>query len=257
MRSLAIATVLCALAASVNGAPHNKHKKCKPKTTAPAAPSMSPSGGNENMHWVPNPSQASESPVVPSPSAPPETPSANNATDPAPTTPTTPTDAPSSPPTDSGVPSTTVDSPPPAPTNATSTEPAYLAPTDPRAVAVLNSINSYRSQYGVPALTWNEDAAGKAWDQVQQCSWAVTFQPNQGKYSDVEATPESPDNLPSAIDALMAQPYYYSTPGLEGNNGHANGYVNILWKASTDVGCAWTNCADKSQFGTGVLLTCE
>lgn len=110
-------------------------------------------------------------------------------------------------------------------------------------------MNAWRSDYGVPALSWDDSIASQAFDENKACSWDYSFGNSQSKYPDVHSELFDTDNFVRAVDTLMTMYYDYDAPGLDGVNTNARGYSLILWKKATSVGCGWTNCPGK-------MITC-
>jgi pathogenesis-related protein 1 len=124
--------------------------------------------------------------------------------------------------------------------------------------AMLTAHNQWRSKTGVPALKWSNELAGSSqkWaDQLAQngCKmkhstgkygeniyWAGAAQRSDGTSSVQKKTDQD------AVDAWgnEVQDYDYASNTCHGVCGH---YTQVVWKSTSEVGCAMTVCSDKGQ----------
>ncbi|OXV05865.1 hypothetical protein Egran_06367 [Elaphomyces granulatus] len=125
---------------------------------------------------------------------------------------------------------------------------------------VLGVTNLYRQYHNASALIWNDTLADYAQRWANQCQWKHS----SGPYG--ENLAQGFPNVTTAIDAWVneSNQYDYDPPtGFSEETGH---FTQLVWKATTEVGCAATNCvethmsdgdsADSSQLQVWYLV-CE
>ncbi|OCL14966.1 PR-1-like protein [Glonium stellatum] len=114
--------------------------------------------------------------------------------------------------------------------------------------------NVFRSQHCSPPLTWSHDLAAAAQIEVDKCTQGLTEDRAGANH---EGGDPAPDDYMSTTAAVIAQWtsedqfYNYNNPGYSDQTGH---FTQVVWKASTSVGCAWTTCTNGVPFAT--RLTC-
>ncbi|KAL6716174.1 hypothetical protein ACLMJK_005740 [Lecanora helva] len=140
-------------------------------------------------------------------------------------------------------------------TTPSSTPPSaqYTSDTAFRA-AVLNSTNTYRTQHNATALTWNASLATYALTWATHCNWAHSHGPNG------ENLAENYPNVTTAIDGWGDERAHYNFNndgnGFSEGTGH---FSQLVWKATTSVGCARVDCEGNNVGGDarGWFLVCE
>ncbi|EEA24921.1 hypothetical protein TMatcc_008024 [Talaromyces marneffei ATCC 18224] len=121
---------------------------------------------------------------------------------------------------------------------------------------ILNQTNYYRRQHNASTLIWNETLAAYAKQWAEPCDWKHSG----GPYG--ENLAEGYTNVTSAIDAwaIESKEYKYSPPaGFSEKTGH---FTQLIWKATTDVGCGVADCSANDDDNTrgkavGWFLVCE
>lgn len=160
-----------------------------------------------------------------------------------------------------------IPSPPPCPTTQTSTTvfstsptTTITPPTDPPngdiyAQRVLDHHNIHRQNNSVGSLNWDGTLAEIALEIASSCYYAHNTGAGGGGYGQNIAAGAPPDNITSIItDAFyngeivnFASLYGQATPDNINTDafdswGH---YTQVVWAATTNVGCATVNCTSK------------
>ncbi|EKM81187.1 hypothetical protein AGABI1DRAFT_112878 [Agaricus bisporus var. burnettii JB137-S8] len=107
--------------------------------------------------------------------------------------------------------------------------------------------NSYRAQYGAGALTYDNNLAAGAASYAAQCNFAHSG----GNFGEnLFASSGSGATINNAVDSWMAEAaqYDYNNPGFSAATGH---FTQVVWKSSTNLGCASQQCTTGSPFGSG------
>ncbi|KAL7421214.1 hypothetical protein Q5752_004099 [Cryptotrichosporon argae] len=143
----------------------------------------------------------------------------------------------------------------PSPTStSTSSAAAASQSLDATAQAWVDAHNTARAQYGAGALTWNADLVPTAQSNAEQCDMVHT---NAGENIAGQSGALSPQE---AVQLWMdeASSYDWSNPGYSDATGH---FTQVVWKASTELGCYTTSCAAGTlfgaEYGTSYVATCE
>jgi len=135
--------------------------------------------------------------------------------------------------------------------NPTSTSEQYTSDSVFQST-VLNSTNFYRSEHNATSLTWNSSLSSFALSWAQKCQWAHSHGPNG------ENLAENYENVTDAIDGWGDErgKYDFSHGGFGEGTGH---FTQLVWKATTSVGCARVNCANNDKGGNaqGWYVVCE
>jgi uncharacterized protein YkwD len=140
--------------------------------------------------------------------------------------------------------------PSPAPT------PKGPRPSDSNLAAVLDRHNKYRCMHGVPALKWNEALARNAKSWAQQTGGQMkhsSFQSRKG----IGGFSYLGENLALGATGTRGVDMWYDeiklTSGgkvssFSSGTGH---YTQVVWKATTDLGCAVYGRLLNCQYGIG------
>ncbi|USW58000.1 Putative CAP domain-containing protein [Septoria linicola] len=116
---------------------------------------------------------------------------------------------------------------------------------------VLNSTNYYRSQHLADPVQWNDTLADFAKDWAEGCIWKHSG----GPYGENLAA--NFENSTLGIDAWgnEEKKYNYGKGKFTEENGH---FTQLVWRNTTDVGCAVVDCENDSDNGVkGAYLVCE
>ncbi|KIK71203.1 hypothetical protein GYMLUDRAFT_320972 [Collybiopsis luxurians FD-317 M1] len=120
--------------------------------------------------------------------------------------------------------------------------------------AYLSAHNSLRAQHGASALTWSNDAAAKA----QQWANGCVFQHSGGSLGpfgeNLAAGTGDGYGIPQAIASWANEASQYDP-----SNPQASHFTQMVWKATTQVGCALAQCNGifDPSFGLAHYYVCE
>lgn len=156
---------------------------------------------------------------------------------------------------------TTTQAPPPPPPETTSAQ----APQSTQASSgsgtsnsdieqYLSAHNTIRAQHGASALTWSDELASKA----QQWANGCIFQHSGGSLGpfgeNLAAGTGSSYDIAAAIKSWTDEVSEYDP-----NNPVPSHFTQVVWKASTQVGCAVQQCSGifAASFGLAKFFVCE
>ncbi len=129
-------------------------------------------------------------------------------------------------------------------------------PVDPSAMIAAH--NTWRSETGVPDLTWSQDLANEAQKWADTLAKGGCFPKHSlGRYGEniYIASPASSTDGITSIQRITpkdvldswgneVKDYNYEDNSCHGVCGH---YTQVVWKNTTKVGCGAALCSDKSQ----------
>ncbi|GAA5893187.1 uncharacterized protein JCM6883_007592 [Sporobolomyces salmoneus] len=120
--------------------------------------------------------------------------------------------------------------------------------------------NDLRSKHKVDSLTWSDELASAAQDWADLC----VFQHGKGEEigaGENLAAYTGADNVASAFDMWSNEvsEYNFDAPGFASNTAH---FTQVVWKGTTQVGCAQTLCPTlpipgQSPFTNAFFYVCE
>ncbi|TFK65331.1 PR-1-like protein [Pluteus cervinus] len=112
--------------------------------------------------------------------------------------------------------------------------------------AMLTAHNQVRQQYEANNVTWNAQIWKATSDYANQCRFQHS---NNGGYGEnlYASTNPSTTCYVDAVGAWVeeASKYNYSSPGFSSDTGH---FTQVVWKATTEIACASSNCPAGSIF---------
>ncbi|GFZ50015.1 hypothetical protein JCM24511_07768 [Saitozyma sp. JCM 24511] len=122
---------------------------------------------------------------------------------------------------------------------------------------LLSLHNNLRAQYGASAVTWNDTLAAYAQADASTCVYGHTG----GPYGEnIAAIGGSGADLTGDFNmwANEAAQYNWNSPGYSDATGH---FTQIVWKATTQIGCGWQTCGPDTIFANftadSLYLVCE
>lgn len=124
--------------------------------------------------------------------------------------------------------------------------------------AMLAAHNQWRSKTGVPALQWSNELAGSSQKWADQLArTGCNMKHSTGKYGEnifwagAATRSDGTSSVQNISDQNVVdawgneiQDYDYASNSCHGVCGH---YTQVVWKSTSDVGCAMTVCSDKAQ----------
>lgn len=140
---------------------------------------------------------------------------------------------------------TTITSPPSIPSD----EPSYSRFSSFTS-AMLNSSNTYREQHNASSLSWNSTLEDFARDYLDDMSSdSCEFEHSEGPYGENLAI--GYQNATGAVEAWGEErdEYDFGDGGFDEETGH---FTQLVWKDTTDVGCARKLCDER-----GWYVVCE
>ncbi|KAF7874344.1 hypothetical protein EAF04_003016 [Stromatinia cepivora] len=127
---------------------------------------------------------------------------------------------------------------PPLSTQALAKETGFSTP-DQFKIQILQAQNWYRAAHGAEPLVWNDTLADTSSDWVARCVWELESTSGIGK-SFVSVIPTSVFGVINYL-GLERQFYNWSNPGMTNSTKQ---FTQMVWKSTTQVGCAWNNCRE-------------
>ncbi|KAF9525785.1 CAP domain-containing protein [Crepidotus variabilis] len=120
----------------------------------------------------------------------------------------------------------------------------------------LDAHNSFRAKYHAPALTWNATLASKALEWSSKC----VFEHSGGKLGPYGENLAAGTGGYSIADGIKG--WTDESSSYDPNNPTYSHFTQVVWKSTTELGCAYTMCPDGSIFkdgnyGPAKYIVCE
>ncbi|KIM48031.1 hypothetical protein M413DRAFT_439732 [Hebeloma cylindrosporum] len=117
----------------------------------------------------------------------------------------------------------------------------------------LRAHNSVRSQHGAVDLTWSDDLAAKAQQWANGCQFKHSGG-SLGPFGENLAAGTGSYSFQSGMDAWVAEISEYNP-----NNPVPSHFTQVVWKGTTQVGCAVSTCSGifDAKFGPAQYYVCE
>jgi uncharacterized protein YkwD len=114
----------------------------------------------------------------------------------------------------------------------------------------LSAHNAFRAKHGANPLTWNNTLASYAQKWVDACN----FEHSDGPYGENLAAGTGDFGIDAAIKLWTDEASQYDP-----NNPQPSHFTQVVWKSSTQVGCAVYACNGifDASFGIAQYYTCE
>ncbi|KAI0815183.1 CAP domain-containing protein [Irpex lacteus] len=200
----------------------------------------------------PTPTTESQKPAPPPPSPSPEQ-EKTSSKEPEPSPEPKPSPTPSPKPKTTPAPSPTP-SPSPSPAPQKDDPPSSGATSGSDIQQYLSAHNTVRAQHGASALTWSDNLASKAQQWANNC----VFQHSGGSLGpfgeNLAAGTGSSYGIASAVKSWTDEVSEYDS-----SNPQPSHFTQVVWKASTQVGCAVASCNGifDASFGLAKFYVCE
>jgi len=135
-----------------------------------------------------------------------------------------------------------------APAATASASSQYTSDSDFQS-AMLDAHNFYRTEHNASALTWNSTSTTYASNWANGCAFKHSGGPTGENLASGYA------NATASVDAWAGErsQYDFSAAQFSEATGH---FTQVVWKATTSVGCGRTNCNGKGGT-TGWYVVCE
>lgn len=125
---------------------------------------------------------------------------------------------------------------------------------DPVAQAFLDAHNHHRASVSpapkepLPAMRWSDELAGHAKRVAEQCS----FEHSKTDYGENLSARSGPGTPEEIVGDWVAEVEHYDARRNRCEPGEVCGhYTQVVWRASTELGCASARCTKNSPFGSG------
>ncbi|GAA6058676.1 hypothetical protein JCM10212_004087 [Sporobolomyces blumeae] len=148
-----------------------------------------------------------------------------------------------------------------AATTTTTTTPAasatsFVAGSDVRALA-LQEHNRFRALHNASALTWSQTLADAAQSWANKC----VFQHSQGALGPYGENLAATAGYKTDINTGACQGWEAEAPDYDPSNPNYSHFTQMVWKSTTQLGCAVATCPPGSifdaKYGNSAYYVCE
>lgn len=100
----------------------------------------------------------------------------------------------------------------------------------------------------LPLLSWNPSIAQTAQVHADRCVWQHGDAADLGQ-NIYAAAPQDQHQTDAAVSWLSEQPFFNYAENTCSSNEGCGHYTQIVWRETTQVGCAQTQCSSGTPFG--------
>ncbi|GAA6007407.1 hypothetical protein JCM11491_004152 [Sporobolomyces phaffii] len=140
--------------------------------------------------------------------------------------------------------------------SAAASSPTFVAGSDVRDLA-LNEHNRFRALHGASALTWSQPLADAAYKWGSRC----VFEHSKGAVGPYGENLAATAGYKSDIVTGACQPWEAEAPDYTPDNPNYSHFTQMVWKATTQLGCARVTCPPGSifdaKYGNSLFYVCE
>lgn len=141
-------------------------------------------------------------------------------------------------------------------TSAATSTPTAVAGADVRDLA-LNEHNRFRALHGAAPLTWSQPLADAAYKWGSRC----VFQHSQGVVGPYGENLAATAGYKTDIVTGACKPWEDEAPQYTPDNPNYSHFTQMVWKSTTQLGCAAVTCPAGSifdaQYGPATFYVCE
>ncbi|GAA5985104.1 hypothetical protein JCM5350_000843 [Sporobolomyces pararoseus] len=141
-------------------------------------------------------------------------------------------------------------------TPAATSTPTFVAGADVRDLA-LNEHNRFRAAHNTPPLTWSQPLADAAYKWGSRC----VFQHSQGAVGPYGENLAATAGYKTDIVTGAIQPWEAEAPQYDPANPVYSHFTQVLWRSTTQLGCAQVTCPAGSifdaKYGPSTFYVCE
>ncbi|GAA5903255.1 uncharacterized protein JCM6883_002741 [Sporobolomyces salmoneus] len=139
---------------------------------------------------------------------------------------------------------------------AASSTPTFVAGADVR-TAALNEHNRFRAVHNASAMTWSQPLADAAYKWGSRC----VFQHSQGAVGPYGENLAATAGYKSDIVTGACKPWEDEAPDYDPSNPMYSHFTQMVWKSTTQLGCAQVTCPPGSifdaKYGNATYYVCE
>ncbi|KAF2665575.1 PR-1-like protein [Microthyrium microscopicum] len=125
----------------------------------------------------------------------------------------------------------------------------------------LSQNNNIRTQAQAQPVNWNGQLALVAKQVADKCVFKHSgsgYGENLFMISNSESDPDYGSLTSSAYNAWISEMSNYDFNNPEGSSLQQTGhFTQLVWKATTDIGCAWARCAGTGGLAYNHMFVCE
>ncbi|GAA5842745.1 hypothetical protein JCM3766R1_005773 [Sporobolomyces carnicolor] len=140
--------------------------------------------------------------------------------------------------------------------SAAASSPTFVAGADVRDLA-LKEHNRFRALHDAPAMTWSQPLADAAYTWGSRC----VFQHSKGAVGPYGENLAATAGYKTDIVTGACQPWEAEAPDYTPDNPNYSHFTQMVWKATSQLGCAQVTCPPGSifdaKYGNATMYVCE